>query len=92
MIEPDRRIAGGGGTGGFTNTLQFTPDGKSLAYIIRDQGVENIFVQPLDGTPGHQITNFTADEISQFRWSPDGKTLAVARSHNVSDVVLLREK
>ncbi len=92
VIDPDPRIAGGAGGGAFTNTLSFTPDGKSLAYIIRDQGVENIFVQPLDGAPGHQITNFTSDEISQFRWSADGKALAVARTHNVSDVVLLREK
>jgi hypothetical protein len=28
----------------------------------------------------------------KFQWSPDGKTLAVARAENTSDVVLLREK
>ncbi|MGB6386662.1 MAG: protein kinase [Terriglobales bacterium] len=92
LIQPDPRIAGGAGSGVFNNALNFTPDGKSLAYIIRDQGVDNIFVQPLDGSPGHQITNFTSDSITQFQWSPDGKTLAVARAHNTSDVVLLREK
>jgi eukaryotic-like serine/threonine-protein kinase len=89
LIQPDPRIAGGDD---FTNTLTFAPDGKSLAYIIRDQGVDNIFIQPLDGSPGHQTTNFTSDHIVQFRWSPDGKTLAVVRGHNTSDVVLLREK
>ncbi len=88
LIQPDPRIA----AGGFTNTMTFTPDGKSVAYIIRDQGVDNIFVQPLDGSAGRQITNFTSENISQFHWSPDGKTLAVARTHNTSDVVLLREK
>ena len=88
LIQPDPRIAGAG----FTNTMTFTPDGKSVAYIIRDQGVDNIFVQPIDGSAGHQITNFTSENISQFGWSPDGKALAVARTHNTSDVVLLREK
>ena len=88
LIQPDPRIA----TAGFTDTMTFTPDGKSVAYIIRNQGVDNIFVQPLDGSPGRQITNFTSENIAQFRWSPDGKALAVARSHNTSDVVLLREK
>jgi eukaryotic-like serine/threonine-protein kinase len=63
-----------------------------VAYIIRDKGVDNVFVQPLDGSPGRQVTSFTSEEISQFQWSPDGKTLAVARVQNTSDVVLLREK
>jgi len=91
LIQPDPRMATAGGTG-FTNAMTFTPDGKSVAYIIRDQGVDNIWVQPLDGSPGHQITNFTSEHIAEFQWSPDGKTLAVARAHDTSDVVLLREK
>jgi eukaryotic-like serine/threonine-protein kinase len=91
LLQPDLRIAIGGGNG-FTNAMTFTPDGKSVAYIVRDQGVDNIFVQPLDGSSGHQITNFISEHIAEFRWSPDGKTLAVARSQNTSDVVLLQEK
>jgi eukaryotic-like serine/threonine-protein kinase len=91
LLQPDPRMAAGGGNG-FTNNLNFTPDGKSVAYIVRDQGVDNIFVQPLDGSPGHQITNFTSEHIAEFQWSPDGKILAVARAQKTSDVVLLREK
>jgi WD40 repeat protein len=89
LLEPDRRIAA---CGNFINCLSFTPDGEALAYIVRDQGVDNIWVQPLDGSAGYRITNFTSDNIADFRWSPDGKSLAVARMHNTSDVVLLREK
>ena len=74
------------------NEIDFTPDGKSVAYVIRDKGVDNIWAQPIDGSAGHQITNFTSESINKFEWSPDGKTLAVARSHNIADVVLLREK
>lgn len=74
------------------NSLSFTPDGKSLTYVIHEKGVDNIFVQPVDGSPGHQITNFTSDSINSFAWSHDGKTLAVVRFHNTSDVVLLHEK
>jgi serine/threonine protein kinase len=91
LLQPDPRMAISGGNG-FTNSMTFTPDGKFAAYIIRDQGVDNIFVQPLDGSAGHQITNFTTEQIAQFRWSPDGKTLAVARAQRTSDVVLLQEK
>jgi serine/threonine protein kinase/dipeptidyl aminopeptidase/acylaminoacyl peptidase len=91
LLQPDPRMAIAGGTG-LTNTITFTPDGKSAAYIIRDQGVDNIWVQPLDGSPGRQITSFISEHIAKFQWSPDGKTLAVARAHDTSDVVLLREK
>ena len=90
MLQPDPRIARGGV--GFTNPMAFTPDGKYVAYIIRDQDVDNVFVQSLDGSPGHQITNFTSQHIAEFQWSPDGKTLAVARAQDTSDVVLLQEK
>jgi eukaryotic-like serine/threonine-protein kinase len=54
--------------------------------------VDNIFVQPLDGSPGRQVTDLTSESISQFQWSPDGKTLAGARVHDTSDVVMLSEK
>jgi serine/threonine protein kinase len=92
LLDIDSRMSGGAGSNTFTNTLSFTPDGRSVAYIVRDKGVDNVWTQPLDGSPGRQITNFTSENIEQFRWSPDGKTLAVARNHNISDVVLLTEK
>jgi Tol biopolymer transport system component len=90
VFAPDSRLSQGFGNGTFVNNLSFTPDGKAVAYIIRDKGVDNVFVQPLDGSPGHPITNFTSENIVAFRWSPDGKTLAIARTQNTSDVVLLQ--
>ncbi|HXW18395.1 MAG TPA: hypothetical protein VEJ39_08820, partial [Candidatus Acidoferrales bacterium] len=71
--------------------IGFTPDGKAVAYKIVEQGVANVWKQPLDGSPGHRLTNFAADQMSDFRFSPDGKSMAVARQHIVSDVVLLRD-
>ena len=76
---------------GRSGGVQFTPDGKSVAYPIRENGVDNIWVQPLDGSGGRQITHFTSDQIDAFHWSPDGKNLALLRSHSESDVVLLQE-
>ncbi len=71
--------------------LQFTPDGKAVAYAIDDKGVDNIWVEPLDGSKGRQITHFTSQRIGGFAWSPDGKRLAVGRGHSSSDVILLRQ-
>ena len=87
IIDPDPRIAA---DSLFTGGARFSPDGKSLVYVVKDKAA-NLWMQPLDGSPGHQITNFTADLITGFRWSPDCKTLAVMRTHSTSDVVVLRE-
>jgi serine/threonine protein kinase len=70
---------------------QFTVDGKGVAYPVRENGVDNVWVQPLDGSSGHQITNFDSEQILSFHWSPDGKKLGILRGHTDSDVVLLRE-
>src|SRR5580700_10659473 len=83
MLEPDPRVAGG---------PQFTPDGQALVYPIHENGTDNLWLQPLDGSHGRQITDFKSDTISSFRFSPDGKTLGLLRSHFESDVVLLRDE
>lgn len=75
----------------YTGGARFSPDGKSVVYVIRENGIGNLWMQPIDGGPGHQITKFTSGLIAGFRWSPDRKTLAVMRTHNSSDVVVLRE-
>jgi Tol biopolymer transport system component len=73
----------------------FSPDGKSVVYGIRENGVDNLWLQPIDGAGpgggGRRITNFNADEFRWYGYSPDGKTLGVMRNHAESDVVLLRE-
>jgi eukaryotic-like serine/threonine-protein kinase len=89
LIGTDPRIWD---TGNGVNNVTFAPDVKSVAYIIHDKGVDNIFVQPLDGSVGHQVTNFVADSIAKFAWSPNGKTLAVLHAHDTSDVILLQEQ
>lgn len=82
MLDPDPRIA---------DRPCFTPDGKALVYPIRENGTDNLWLQPLDGSRGRQIPNFQSDAIQDFEFSPDGKTLGVLRSHMESDVVLLRD-
>jgi hypothetical protein len=54
----------------------FTRDGKGVFYAFRDKGIHNLRVQPLDGSPGKQITNFESEQI---------------RGHTDLDVVLLQE-
>ena len=38
--------------------LAFAPDGKSVVYAIRDKGVGNLWMQPLDGSPRPSVHAF----------------------------------
>jgi len=82
LLDVDARIS---------TAAQFTADGKAVAYGIRENGVDNIWVQPIDGSVGRQITNFKQEQILSFHWSPDGQSLGILRGRTDSDVVLLQE-
>jgi Tol biopolymer transport system component len=82
LVDANAHLSGG---------VQFTPDGKCIAYPVRENGVDNVWVQALDGSAGHPITHFDSEQIDSFHWSPDGKSLALLRGHSESDVVLLQQ-
>jgi Tol biopolymer transport system component len=72
------------------NSLKWTPDGKALLYSLSTGGVTNIWMQPLDGGPPRQVTDFKAEGIFRFDISADGKTLVCARGGWKSDIVLIK--
>jgi Tol biopolymer transport system component len=82
VVNPDPRAVG---------MPEFTRNGTVVVYIIRENGTDNLWLQPLNGALGRQITNFLTDSIAQFQFSPDGKKLAILRGHTDSDVVLFRD-
>ena len=69
---------------------RFSPDGKGIVYPVREKGVDNLWLQPLDGGPGRQLTNFASLKIYSYQWSPDGKSLALVRGDSPSDLVLIQ--
>jgi Tol biopolymer transport system component len=71
--------------------IQWTPDGRALAYIDTRNGVSNIWRLPIDGGPPTQLTDFKSEQVFGFAWSHDGKQLALARGSVSSDVVLIRD-
>ena len=74
-----------------SSAFHFSPDGKSVAFVVEEGGLDNIWIQPVDGSKGHRLTNFNNSQtIQDFRWSPGGRSLGILRFNSVSDVVLLR--
>ena len=72
------------------NTVQWTPDGRSINYAVYRDNASNIWRQPLDGGPAYQVTHFADQQIFNFAYSPDGKKLALSRGTYGRDVVLLK--
>jgi eukaryotic-like serine/threonine-protein kinase len=70
---------------------RFSPDGKGIVYPVREKGVDNLWLQPMDGGPGRQLTNFGTLKIYSYQWAPDGKSLALVRGDSSSDLVLIQD-
>jgi Tol biopolymer transport system component len=74
-----------------TAAPNFTPDGKSIVYVVKDKGVDNLWSQSMDGKNRKQITNFSKDQIFRYAYSHDGKQIAIERGNIESDAFLFRD-
>jgi Tol biopolymer transport system component len=68
--------------------FQWTAEG--ITYVRTSGGISNIWSQPPDGGPARQLTHFDSGRIVRYRWSPDGRSLVIARGTINNDVVLIR--
>lgn len=69
---------------------RWTPDEKNLVYIASERGTTNIWIQPLDGKPARQLTDFVDGDIYNFAYSHDGTKLYLARGYQVRDAILIK--
>ena len=76
---------------GVWDAPRFTPDGKALVYPIAQTGSATLWLQPLDGSAGRQVTIFNTEPIVALRWSPDGKKIGVLTRRIEANVVLLHD-
>ena len=74
-----------------SDPISFAPDGKAVVYSARERGVDNLWLQPLDGSAYRQLTHFTTERFMRFRFSADGSQIALERGHYDSDALLLRD-
>ena len=58
---------------------RFSPDGSRIAFISgRDKPRPQIFIISASGGEATALTDFPEGSIGAFKWSPDGKTIAVS--------------
>jgi len=69
--------------------IRWAPDGRAVTYLSAQNGISDIWSQPIDGGKPKRLTNFKADTIFSFDWSRDNK-LVISHGISASDVVLIR--
>jgi eukaryotic-like serine/threonine-protein kinase len=75
-FEPDFRLA------------RWIPGQRAVAFVDIRTGAPNLWMkQPIAGAPEKQLTHFTSGVIWDFRYSPDGNFIAMARGTDSSDAV-----
>lgn len=72
-------------------TPRWSLDGQAVVYTEKQNGVGNLWKQPLAGGTPEQLTNFKTDLISNFAFSRDGKSIVLARGPKGAYVVLIRD-
>jgi Tol biopolymer transport system component/DNA-binding winged helix-turn-helix (wHTH) protein len=74
----------------FLSELRWTPDSRAVAYLATRNGVNQIWVQSLQGGAPKQLTNFSSEKVVSFDWSRDNR-LVVSRGSDKNDVILIKD-
>src|SRR5437868_14866708 len=71
----------------FPSDLTPSPVGGKVAWVFDEMGARNIWVAEAPQYRGRRITNYRADdgqEITELRWSPDGRAIAYVRGEGLN--------
>jgi Tol biopolymer transport system component len=71
--------------------VRWSHDGTALLYIQHGNGRSNIWMQPINGGPARQVTDFKSGRFFWAEWSRDGTLLTLSRGDVSRDVVLISD-
>ncbi len=87
----DPKASGGTTTGpetlGAGREPQLSPDRKTLAFISRRSGNEELWLADASGESARQLTHEKADWLATPRWSPDGAQLLITLGSHGNSVI-----
>lgn len=75
---------------GNVNLLHWTRDGQAVTFTRYVEDVTEIVVRPIDGGAERVISSVRGERIQNFDWSHDGTRIALVRSKNQAEAVLIK--
>ena len=67
----------------------WTPDGRGVNLLVQRGDRSDLWVQPVDGGPAKQVTDFELPYIARRAYSRDGKRIALIRADNIRNAVMI---
>jgi Tol biopolymer transport system component len=72
-------------------SLNWTPDGKSLSYLVNQNGISNLWLQSVEGGDARNITNSNSDMIFRYSWFKGSDKMVVEKGLVINEISLIRE-
>lgn len=73
-----------------SNSAQYSPDGKLIAFASDRSGNWELWVGNADGSSQQQVTQLSSQALGTARWSPDGQSIVFdARSQGRSSIFII---
>lgn len=69
----------------------WTPDDKGITTVIASGELQNLWLQPVDGGEGKQMTNFQLPGVARREYSRDGKRIAIVRAEGFGNAIMITD-
>ncbi|MGD9561605.1 MAG: hypothetical protein AB7F88_04460 [Pyrinomonadaceae bacterium] len=69
----------------------WTPDDKGITTIVAPGELQNLWLQPVDGGEGKQLTNFQLPGVARREYSRDGKRIALVRAEGFGNAIMITD-
>lgn len=72
-------------------SISWTPDGKSITYLLRQSENSDIWQQPIDGSKPTKITNSQSNQIFRYAWFKTEEKMVLEKGITIKEISLIRD-
>ena len=69
----------------------WTPDDEGITVVIAPGEKQDLWLQPVDGGPGRQMTDLGLPGVARREYSRDGKRIAIVRAQGVGNAIMITD-